>query len=267
MPLQQLQQLGNKTAAELLINNFAITIYQMEGECLKGIKHRIKRQSYKQPHYPAEYSQLGLIYPELLTVVQPNLSSFEALIIQNKATITAIDHAISRLHATTHIQKVELSYIRARLAPLPQEQINQLVSVNPFTRGLIELMTAFAAEHEQKQSQTNTDTIINHYQEALPALFHIKFYYMQGHYYYARFLQQQQHPDFTTIYQQGLPLTVKHHYRYWQHQFKLLDNPQLGDFNSKDYPLPGNPDPTAIVNAQIKYIKQVRKEAGKKGGR
>lgn len=270
MPLQQLQQFPSKTMAEQFIIEFATGMYAMEGESLIALEGSIIHHRQNTTFYPEDLASLGFIYPELLAVVEPNLHTFEALMMQDKASITAVETAIDALHATAHLERVQLNYIRTRLMPLPQNQIELLVSVNPFTRGLKRLMSAFAAQqclgHEDDPSKTieQQQSIIDYFEQALPDLSHIKFYYMQGHYFYGCFLKQQQHDDYASIYQTGLALTIKHDYRYWQHKFKQLKHPQLGEYDAKDYPLPGNPDPTALVNSQIKWIKQNRKNADKK---
>ncbi|WP_462183222.1 hypothetical protein [Pseudoalteromonas maricaloris] len=163
------------------------------------------------------------------------------------------------LYENQHMERVQLTYLKSCATYVSFEAIDKLVSVNPYTRGLKKLMYAFSYEHELLSEQEHNELnkkIIQYYQSALPDLSHIKFYYVQALYFYARFLQKADSLDFETIYEQGLGLTKRHHYRYWQHRFLLLKKTCLGRYNPEDYPLPGNPDISSLVEKQAKWIKR-----------
>ncbi len=259
--IEKLKEINPSNVVERIITYGSYDIYYMEGSCLDFLENNMKHNLFNNLVYPAEIAQLGFVYPELGEFVEPGINYFESMLVQGGVDIEGIDEVIKDLHPTSHLERNQLCYLRSRLSPIPQHEIEKLVSVNPYTRGLKYLMSAFSSEQrltgilEVSAIQELTEKIINYYEDALPALSHIKFYYMQGHFYYAKFLKQQQ-LDYENVYQQGISLATKHHYRFWLHKFRLIENSTLGNYREENYPLPGSPDPTELVNSQIKYIKQ-----------
>lgn len=247
------------------LEDVALVIYSMEGHAFIKLLFNIKNHRHGTTNYPPIFAQLGIINSKLLALVKPDLNYFEALATINKPATDEIDKIIDGLHITSHIDKVQLNYIRSRTRPIKQKEIDRLVSINQFTRGLKSLMYAFSKESELVENNTlidssyNTNFIINCYQEALPELEHIKFYFMQGHYYFAKFLQRLNDPRFNDFHHRGLELSTTYHYRFWQHKFNVLVNPQLGDYHEEDYPLPENPDLSVIATPQIQYIEKRNK--------
>ena len=128
---------------------------------------------------------------------------------------------------------------------MKSEQIESLVTVNPYTQGLKHLMLAFM---EQDQ-----DVAINLYQKAIKSLFHIKYYYVEGIYFYAKFLKEQSLSDYKQEYHRGLELAKKHHYRFLQYQFEQLEKSTLSPYDSKNYPLPDNINSDDFIQKLIQF--------------
>ncbi|WP_082916357.1 SIR2 family protein [Pseudoalteromonas neustonica] len=245
---------------EIIVFNIATDLYEMEGYVLDRIVHSIKMNSYKYIVLGASDVQVAMNVEPLMSLVKPNLHYYEAqCYLYGAIDLNQLNHFIDDLHENEHRARVQLTYLKSRETYVSYETIDKLVSVNPYTRGLKKLMYAFSCEHEllsELEHNELNENIIRYYQSALPDLSHIKFYYVQALYFYARFLQKADSLDFETIYEQGLGLTKRHHYRYWQHRFLLLKQPNLGRYKPDDYPLPGNPDISSLVEKQAKWIKR-----------
>lgn len=245
---------------ERIVYNIAINLYEMEGYALDRVAHNIKLNSYRYVTLCTSNVQVAMNVEPLMSLVKTDLGYYEAQgYLYGAINLNQLNHSIDELHENEHRDRVQLTYLKSRETYVSYEAIDKLVSVNPYTRGLKKLMYAFSCEYEQSSEleyNELNENIIRYYQSALPDLSHIKFYYVQALYFYARFLQKADSLDFETIYEQGLGLTKRHHYRYWQHRFLLLKQPNLGPYKPEDYPLPGNPDISLLVEKQAKWIKQ-----------
>ncbi|MGS0535307.1 SIR2 family protein [Pseudoalteromonas sp. SaAl2] len=244
---------------ESIVFNIAANLYGMEGYVLDKIVHDIKFNSYRFIALGSTVQVATNVEP-LMSLVITELDYFEAQgYLYGAINLNQLNHSIDDLYENQHMERVQLTYLKSRETYVSYEAIDKLVSVNPYTRGLKKLMYAFSCEYEQSSEleyNELNENIIRYYQSALPDLSHIKFYYVQALYFYARFLQKADSIDFETIYEKGLGLTKRHHYRYWQHRFLLLKQPNLGPYKPEDYPLPGNPDISSLVEKQAKWIKQ-----------
>jgi hypothetical protein len=235
-------------------------IYSMEGGEINEIEHNLNFQIYSYLSVSQDMVHLAMNVEPLLSLTVPGAHYFEAQsYLKNGVELDKLEQIISGLHENQHLDRVNLTYIKSREIYVNYETIDKLVSVNPYTRGIKNIMYAFACEHKltaEHEHEGLTERIINYYQAALPELKHIKFYYAQAYYFYARFLKQVDHQDYETVYQKGLSLTEQYHYRYWMHRFLLLKTPSLGQYKPENYPLPGNPDVTPLIEKQLKWIKQ-----------
>ena len=264
MTIESLSALSGKyergRVLERIVYNIAMNLYEMEGYALDRVAHNIKLNIYQYVTSVSSNVQVATNVEPLMGLVATNSSYYEAQgYLYGAINLNQLNHSIDDLYENQHMERVQLTYLKSRETYVSYEAIDKLVSVNPYTRGLKKLMYAFSCEHEQSSELEHNElneNIIQYYQSALPDLSHIKFYYMQALYFYARFLQKADRLDFETIYEQGLGLTKRHHYRYWQHRFLLLKQPNLGRYKPDDYPLPGNPDISSLVEKQAKWIKQ-----------
>jgi hypothetical protein len=235
-------------------------LYTMEGEAYDRVLHDVKYDIYNYAAVSAAFVQLAVNVAPILTVVRQESYYYEAQSYLAGVKLHQIGKTIDELHDNQHLDRITLTYIKSRNVYVDYEYIDKLVSVNPFTRGLKSLMFAFSCEHDSLAAESHNieqdDKIIRYYQSALPDLSHIKFYYVQALYFYARFLQTINSQDFEIVYEKGLDLAKRHHYRYWQHCFLKLKRPALGSYKPEDYPLPGNPDISTLIEKQFKWIKK-----------
>ncbi|MGZ5016775.1 MAG: hypothetical protein ACXV8U_13425 [Methylobacter sp.] len=134
--------------------------------------------------------------------------------------------------------------------PLEREKIEKLVIVNPYTRGLKNLMLAFI----EKDAAISKEL----YQHAIEQLEHIKYYYVEALYFYAKFLQEQDLDEFQSIYKKGLALAQRYHYRFLQYRFEHLINPTGKPYFSQDYPLPNNENFCGYIQKLINKKKHAK---------
>ena len=246
-------------AINWVISTIAQDIYEMEGGALDSLLHDIKFNRYSYLRLASSQMYLAMNVESLMPLVAPDDDYFEAQnYLINGVQIEKLDKYINGLHKNEHLTRVTLTYIKSRDVNVEYDEIEKLVSVNPYTRGLKNLMYAFTYENkimDYNYNPESIDKIISHYRAALPELKHIKYYYTQAYYFYARFLKQSGVQDYISVYRRGLSLAKKYHYRYWQHRFLLLENPDLGPFKEEDYPLPSNPDISLLIEKQAKFIR------------
>jgi len=251
-----------------IILNSADSLYCMEGHTIECLKHDIESNTTFGSSILASFHQNGFDCSDLLSWVVPNCHYFEAQSISPEGVNhLQLNQTLISLHESEHLERMQLSYIQSRFKPLTIIEVDKLVSVTPYTRGLKRLMYAFANEQIfkdqvskeqscQDEQKELIQSIISCYEQALSLLKHIKFYYTQAYFYYTRFLQTVEHHDYQMINDQGLNLAKKYHYRYWLHQFLRIENVELGEYLPENYPLPDNPDISQLIQKQIKWIKR-----------
>ncbi len=249
VPLERINSLDRSVFSERLQADFASEIYALEGETLWAANYEAQHH-FPYSHYPGSLANIGEYSPQLAAVCQDNSSTFEVLAKLGQLTLERIDTYLVGLHEKQHIERIQTSYIRAKLKPLPKEVIEPLVVVNPYTRGLKKLMLAFI-----KPDADQADLL---YQEAAEHLWHIRYYHVEALYCYAVFFWEQEDARFTDIHQRGMELARKHHYRFLQYRFEELVEPSGLAYDSRNYPLPDNQDFSEYINFLIKQ-NQARK--------
>jgi hypothetical protein len=193
---------------------------------------------------------LGELNQQLAECYQDNFFSLEVLANLDLMSLKKIDDYLTKLYDKAHLERMQVSYTRSKIMPLDREKIEKLVIVNPYTRGLKNLMLAFI---EQDVAASN-----ELYQQAIEQLEHIKYYYVEALYFYAQFLQEQEQAEFENIYQKGLALSQKHHYRFLQYRFEQLLNPTGKPYSTEDCPLPNNEDFTNYIQKLIRKRKHFK---------
>jgi NAD-dependent SIR2 family protein deacetylase len=161
-----------------------------------------------------------------------NFYKFELKIIQNKVDLTEIEDYIESLHTEEHLERMQCTYVLSKLKTIDTKRIKKLVVTNPYTKGLKELMLAFISTDENK---------VQHFEKALENLIHIKYYYLEGLYYYCLFLKEANPDAYAKRVKQGIELTNKFHYQYLNHLFSNIDNNSKNkyEFSYEYYPIEG----------------------------
>lgn len=231
----------------------AIAIYAMEGDILLNLRDHI-HQKYSHFRYPSALFHIGELNSTLVMIYEGGFFTSEARYALGLLDSDEVDKCIASTYEKDHLELMQLHYVKAKLdltdkKRIDDERIQSLVIVNPYTRGLQQLMLAFASDKP-------AEAIIL-YKKALSDLIHIKYYYVEALLYYARFLHlQNMQSEFNKIYQEGYDLACKHYYRWLRYQFEDLIEKKPAPYNSADYPLPEDLDVEGYIQWLIKQNRE-----------
>jgi hypothetical protein len=248
-PLGSLASLDRSNLNEQLLVDNALNIYRMEGEALYEAKYEVENDIFRIG-LPAFSLSLGELNQQLSESYPNGFFPLEIRTNLGLPTHKEIDDYLTELYDKDHLERMQVSYTRSKIMPLDREKIEKLVIVNPYTRGLKNLMLAFI---EQDVAASN-----ELFQQAIEQLEHIKYYYVEALYFYAKFMQEQSQDEFESIYKKGLTLSQKHYYRFLQYRFEQLINPTGKPYSPQDYPLPNNEDFTGYIQKLINRRKHAK---------
>jgi hypothetical protein len=233
-PIAELANLGRDIQSERIRSEIAWNIYSMEGKAMEAARHDATHNLLYEFNYPPSLFCLGEYSRALATSCRTNFFSLEVLANMGLANLTTVDTYLADLYDTDHLQRMQVSYLRAKLAPLGREAVEPLVIVNPYTRGLKNLMLAFVEPDRARAAELH--------EEAIEHLRHIKYYQVEAMYLYAAFLRGHGQEKFDTIHGQGFSLAKRHYYRFLQYRFEQLLNPTGETYDPRNYPLPDGDD-------------------------
>jgi hypothetical protein len=254
VPLDTLLELAPTSLTNKILFRRAIDIYAMEGDVLLELKYIINTKA-QLLGYPSTLFQVGEMDSALLTGHKFGVTTLETRHALGVLDFHEIDKHIARAYEKDHLDLMQLHYIKSKLGlknkrGIDTQSIKNLVIVNPYTRGLQQLMLAFSSDKPTEA--------IALYEQALSNLIHIKYYYVEALLYYSRYLKQQNmHSEFNKIYQEGYGLACKHHYRWLRYQLEDLIEKKSVSYNSADYPLPEELD----INGYIQWLIKQNKES------
>ncbi|WP_394246039.1 SIR2 family protein [Vibrio profundi] len=260
LPLGVLVNFEAKSFIDHVAKNTAWLIYNMLGHSMECYKFRIEHDEYKRTGYPDYFYERGIILPELLDVCTKNMEYYESKRLIGIDYSDEITESINNLHALEHIERCQLSYLLHKIKPLDNEVITKLTNTNSYTVGIKNLMLVSNLEREVINSgSVDNDTLENihgKYNSIFSDLYYIKYFLVHAKYQYACFLKSiNQTQRFQTIVNKGIELSQKYSYQLFEHEFKRLDNPELGAFSFKQQSsYPYNLDPVPFSKKAIKYI-------------
>jgi hypothetical protein len=246
-PLEKLATLDRTIPSECSLADIAFNIYLMEGEALCGANY-IASHHLQIYNYPNTLCYLSEYSIQLAESCKHDFVTFDIQANMGLLSIDVIDHYLSELYDKAHLERMQVFYIRSKSAPLKQQEIDILVPVNPYTKGLKGLMLAFVEPDTIKACEL--------YQQSVGQLVHIKYYYVEALYLYSKFLHQNSLAEFDTFYDLGLQLSQKHHYRFLQYLFEQLLDPTDILYDHHNYPLPNNEDFSEYIQLLIKENKR-----------
>jgi hypothetical protein len=250
VPLDKLDTLNRSIISERYLASIASNIYMMEGETLCAAKYDARHKFVGDLSYSGTLFLVGEYNQQLAENCKLDITTLEVLANMGLLAPEVIDDHMSGLYDKDHLERIQVAYVRSKLAPLKRQKVEALVTVNPYTRGLKGLMLAFIEPKAIKASEL--------YQNAIAQLGHIKYYYVEALYFYAKFLQTYNPIEFDNLYRQGLDLAIKHHYRFLQYRFEQLLRPTGIAYDPRNYPLPDNENFDSYIQFLIKENKQHR---------
>lgn len=226
IPITSLKQLDNDDSGDLITFENTLNIYALEGN-QAYIYHLISEDNYPITKLSTAID-LGTL--EQKPPITFGFKHFEYKWLTDTLDLAEIDEYLSLMHAKEHLDKIQISYVRAKQKPYDKEYINLLVDVNPYTFGLKSLMLAFCESDLEKAR--------NFYNQGIKNLEHIKYYYVEAIYWYAKFLKEHNQHEYKDVHSKGYDLAKKYYYRYLQFLFDELEIPTGLVYNPEHYPLP-----------------------------
>jgi hypothetical protein len=204
----------------------SISLYGMEGN-QASIYKMLNSKNF--PLAKADFAtNIGIFNSDIEQ--KSGFSYLEYQSVTNNLTLSDVNEYLAKLHKKSHLDRMQISYLAAKIKPYPKDYINQLVVVNPYTLGLKFLMLAFCEKDIEK--------VKNNYKKAITNLKHIKYYYVEAIYFYAKFLKFNELEEYDEIFSDGHALAKKHYYRYLEYLFDELAIPTGLEYNPEKYPLP-----------------------------
>lgn len=249
MPRPDYFDLPHATYLERYTKVNAASIYGMEGAILDELMIDIVKQNVTSS-YPSLLYRLGVIDPDLVAQSDAEFFTFEAKLMLGRLTIEEIDSFIKSRPKKHYLETLQINYTRTKLAGKPLTPIESLIPVNPYSAGMKHLMLAMTSLNH---SEANI-----HYREAIGLLEHIKFYFVEAHLQFARFLKSHSDSDFTEIFDIGLHLASLYHFRYLQYCFEELLVPTGIIYDVTHYPLPTDRDYEGAIGGLVRRGKSSR---------
>ncbi|MFD2161499.1 hypothetical protein ACFSJU_03790 [Paradesertivirga mongoliensis] len=210
--------------------NIISNVHSMEGYTLQRINSCIINDDC-YIYLDAHFFYLGII--SNISRKKDGFYHFEYELMFKKLNIPYLEQYINSLYLDEHLEIMQCTYTLSKVKKLDKKVIQKLVVTNPYTRGLKELMYAFASTSKEDKTK--------HFENALFNLSHIKYYYLEGLYYYCQFLQTFNGEMYKEKQRLGLELSSKFHFQYIHFLFSNLENKESATYNFtyEYYPIDG----------------------------
>ena len=244
LSLDELNNLDADDSVDWLTIANASDIYCIEGYALE-VSKLFAKINYAPADYPHPLFQIGEFNKKLLDRSFKDFFTLETSNAMGILSIKVLDDYLSTLYTKAHLERTQTMYLRAKMTNLSKLAIKKLIVTNPYTAGLKSLMFAFA--------ETDLDRKFEYFEEARSHLKHVKYYYVECLYFFAKFLQEiGNSTKFRETYDQAVEMAEKHSYRYLKYKIEGLISGQQVPYSSKDFPLKDG----TVFDSYINYTVQ-----------
>jgi hypothetical protein len=225
-----IKSLSNTDPVQQNIAGSVLRIYLMEGFLL-DVARLIPEHGGSFTAGADLLFQLGEFDTELIIKSAVGFTTFDAKYAINRLEVEELDLYIKRLHKQQHLERMQANYLRLKLTGSALDDVNSLVTVNPYTVGIKHLISAMTNNDYSKAEVEFEDAIKN--------LSHIKYYYVEAIFNYARMLSVGSNGvKFLDVVNKGVTLARDHGFRFLQHQLQQLIDQSNIPYSSALYPLP-----------------------------
>ncbi|WP_373059364.1 hypothetical protein [Zunongwangia sp. H14] len=211
---------------EKRFKNIVSNVHSMEGYTFQYLMPFIENNETKY-YLDSHFFYLGIA--DNISRKEPGFYYFEYDLMFKRLEIRQLEDHINSLYMEEHLEIMQCTYTLSKVKPLKHSTIQKLVVTNPYTRGLKELMFAFNCEDDEKKQK--------HFEKALRNLSHIKYYYLEALYYYAKFLQSSGSDQFVEVLKEGLVSSEQFKYQYIYHLFTNFEQNKSYEFKYSFYPI------------------------------
>jgi len=232
LPLKKVFELNYEKITNKLISNIAFYIYEIEGYTYSIFIHFVEGNLVKYPLLlQSSLFRLGAyIVFDKLSYFDERFLYYEVTSNRNQLNLSKLKKYIDSLYVKEHLLRMQAYYILAKNERVERETIQKLVVTNPYTDGLKNLMYAFIEEDEAKK--------IDYFKQGIEKLAHIKYYYIEGIYFYAKYLKAIDHSDYESQFKIGYELADQCQYRFLKHQLINLKDETDKPYDENNYPFP-----------------------------
>jgi predicted ATPase len=251
-PLDILMTLSTTDVTQSIIAKRMEDIYGMEGEALWAARSEIRKNSFTG-FYSHSLLHLGVLEPDLLTVCRIDFFTLEAMYAMGVLSVEFAEAYVDSIHEKGHLEIMQSHYVLSKLRRVSANKVSKLVVVNPYTEGLKNLMQAFVERDLSKKKFF--------FEQACEALYHIKYYYVECMYFYAKFLKEEIPHLFRTTYDLAVTLADKYNYRYLLHLLKSLETEATQPYNANLYKLEFDEEFRKYIKLIIKENRPIKKMA------
>jgi predicted ATPase len=246
LPREKLLQLPSTSFFE---NDIALNtswIYGMEGHTLDALIIADKHDGYADS-YPDTLFQLGCIYPEILPSCDVSFFTLEVLLTLKRLNIDFLDNYIESLPKRHYVEIIQSNYVRVKLLGEAKENVSLMVTTNPYTKGIKNLMLALTTQDDEKKRRR--------FIESFQDLYHIKYYYVEALLFFCIFLKEKNDVEYSIHLARGLKLSRQYYFRYLEHQYLELESASGLEYKEEMYPLPSDRDyASSIKNLRKAFI-------------
>lgn len=233
LDFESMKNLDTNILINQLIIPIAVNTYFMEGKAFECIEYLIEK-NVKIDYLPIPEIIFELGEYKCLHKVLKNTSffSFEIDYAVNKLDIKKLENYLSNLYKMDYIEIMQIFYFKVKndIGNVNSREVKKLVITNPYTRGLKHLMLAMLEEDYHKAYDM--------YKEALIHLQHVKYYYVEGTYYFVKYLKFNNHYTYLEEFEKGYSLAKEYNYRYLRYLFDTLEKNGNDKYDESLYELP-----------------------------
>lgn len=157
-----------------------------------------------------------------------NIFIFENKFIHNELSLNELNKYIASIHLRDTLELIQITYLKLKyFGAVSKNDIKKLVVTNPYTRGMISLMSALLETNNTKKKRIFLD--------ALSDLEHIKYYYVDSILLFCKFLKESEDNDLTIWLEKGISLAKSYKYRYLIHKFKYFQSSVGEEYLQENY--------------------------------
>jgi hypothetical protein len=241
-----LETLDLKDPVDRMIAINASDIYCIEGYAFESAKLHAKlghmHTGYSQPLF-----QIGELNKKLAAKARKEFFTLEAMNAVGILSVKQIDAYLDNLYSKSHLERMQSTYVKSKMAPISKQVVRKLVVMNPYTAGLQSLMLAFADSDNERK--------IAYFEDALSNLEHVKYYYVEALYFYSKFLLEVgSQKEFEMKSHIALSMAKEFKFRYLEYLISSLTVPASRPYSPADYPFNDGSSFDMFVSALIKHV-------------
>jgi hypothetical protein len=255
MPFNNLNLLDRKDLIQDHIYYNASSLYECEGYSYE-LLNMLEVEDNNFYDLIFKLYKLGYL-DKVSNILDETLIDDDFVVLEIKNTKKSIDanhinDHIKSIYKKELLEIVQCTYILSKHIDIPLENIKKLVISNPYTKGLIKIMTI---PHISNENEIKTAYI-----EAIKELEHIKFYYLEAIILFCEYLKSIKDVEFESWYNKGYESAKKYKYSYQIYLFEKMVSTNIHfAYNEELYTSKYAPLNPSVENIIKRFISKQKK--------